>query len=597
MSTSLKNIIAPTPVVTRGKSVFVNGDPKGNNLLYASGNAIIIRNMRDATQADMYYEHPAQTTVAKYAQSGNYIASGDVQGNLRIWDTINKEHPLKITLKVLSGPILDIAWTSDNGRLIVVGDGKERFGAAILWDSGSSCGEITGHSKLILSCDVKSSRPFRAATGAEDFQINWFEGPPFKFNKNLQGEHQRFVNCVRFSPDGNKLVTVGSDKRGVVFDGKTGDKLVELQADSAHTGGIYCVSWSNDNQRFLTASADKTCKVWDSTSGMCLKTFTFGQDTNDQQLGCLWQGDHLISINLNGEISYLDMNNPAKPDRVIKGHNKLISTIAYDNQSKTLFSASYDASLLQWDLTTGIATSFTGDAHKNQITSIKIRGDDIITCAMDDSVKVSKISTRTYGPSIGIDSPAQAVAFCGDVIVAVSMKSIYVIKNGKIVSTTAAAWEPTSVAINKQEVTVGGKDNKIHVFNLSGDSLTAAGTLDNHRGQISDLQYSPCGRYLASADSNREILVWEGKNVKCNGWVHHSARVNAIAFTADSKHLVSAGLDGQIFFWDVENKATSPLQIKNAHPGGVNDTLFIAEKTIASCGNDGAIKFWDVVFR
>jgi hypothetical protein len=50
---------------------------------------------------------------------------------------------------------------------------QERFGAAILWDSGASVGEITGHSKGIASCDFKATRPFRVITGAEDFQANW----------------------------------------------------------------------------------------------------------------------------------------------------------------------------------------------------------------------------------------------------------------------------------------------------------------------------------------------------------------------------------------------------------------------------------------
>jgi hypothetical protein len=47
-----------------------------------------------------------------------------MSGTLRIWDTTQLEHPLKIELKVLSGPIADIAWSADSQRLVVVGDGK-----------------------------------------------------------------------------------------------------------------------------------------------------------------------------------------------------------------------------------------------------------------------------------------------------------------------------------------------------------------------------------------------------------------------------------------------------------------------------------------
>lgn len=43
-----------------------------------------------------------------------------------------------------------------------------------------------------------------------------------------------------------------------------------------------------------------------------------GSNVLDQQLGCLWQKDHLLSISLSGYINYLDKNNPSKPLRVIK---------------------------------------------------------------------------------------------------------------------------------------------------------------------------------------------------------------------------------------------------------------------------------------
>jgi len=80
-------------------------------------------------------------------------------------------------------------------------------------------------------------------------------------------DHTRFVNCVRFSPNGELLVSVGSDKLGVVYDGKTGEKKGEWKG---HDGSIFSVSWSPDSTKILTASADKRCKIWDASSYACL---------------------------------------------------------------------------------------------------------------------------------------------------------------------------------------------------------------------------------------------------------------------------------------------------------------------------------------
>ena len=85
-----------------------------------------------------------------------------------------------------------------------------RYGHVFLWDSGSSVGEIIGHSKPINSIDYRPARPFRVATGGEDRIACWFEGPPFRY-KTAFHDHERFVNVVRFSPNGERLLTGGAD--------------------------------------------------------------------------------------------------------------------------------------------------------------------------------------------------------------------------------------------------------------------------------------------------------------------------------------------------------------------------------------------------
>lgn len=49
--------------------------------------------------------------------------------------------------------------------------------------------------------------------------------------------------------------------------------------------------------------------------------FTFGSAIEDQQLGCLWQGDYLLTVSLSGNINYLDTNNPTCPKRILKVFN------------------------------------------------------------------------------------------------------------------------------------------------------------------------------------------------------------------------------------------------------------------------------------
>jgi len=503
---------------------------------------------------------------------------------------------------VLAGPILDLQWSDDSKRIVAVGEGKERFGAVFLWDSGSSVGEISGHGKAITTVDFKQTRPYRIATGSEDFQVNYFEGPPFKFKRAFK-EHTRFVTCVRFSPDGNKLLTVATDKTGFFYDGKTGDPIGKLNPENGHTAGIYSCAWSPDSKQVLTASADKTCKLWDAETGNCIKTFTISENpqVEDQQLGCLWQGDELLSVALSGDVYYLDINNPAQPKRVVRGHQKFVTALALDTANNALYSGSYDSLIVRWDVATGATLPMVGKGHSNQINRLFVQGSNLVSIAMDDTVRITPVNTRQYsGEAVALDSTPADLAVGKknqDLILTVTLNQVVVLRNGKIANKHALKYQPTSIALSVDEtqIAVGGKDNKIYLYNLSGDKLVDGPVLEGHRGALTALSYSPDGKYLGSADVQRDIFVWDlaSNKIKIQGWVFHSAKVNSLAWSPDSLHLVSGSLDSNIFVWSVEDPSKR-IQVKDAHRGGVNATLWLDNNTVVSAGQDSTVKTWTV---
>lgn len=595
---TLKSVFGATPSTTRGKPIHVGGDPKGNNFLYTCGTSVFIRNVEDPSKTELYTEHTHATTVARYAPSGFYIASGDVVGNVRIWDTTQKEHILKIEIKAISGPIVDLQWSEDSKRIVAVGEGKDKFGSVFLFDSGSSVGEISGHSKPITSCDMKQTRPYRVATGSEDFGVAWLEGPPFKFKK-LMKEHTRFVNCVRFSPDGNKLLTVGGDKLGFIYDGKEGNLIGQLSATDGHSAAIYSCSWSKDSKQILTASADKSCKIWDAETRNCLKTFKFGDAVEDMMVGCLWQNNDLLAFALSGNIYYLDPENPSKPKRVIYGHNKLITCVAYDGTGH-LYTGSYDSSIVQWNTQDGTTNPLIGKGHGNQINRLVVQGNNLVSAAMDDTIRITPLNTRQYsGDAVKLDSIPVSVTAGKSLIFAVNADSIVVIKDGKIVNKHPAKYGPLSVSLNPSEnqLAVGGKDNNVYLYSVTGDKLSDGPVLKGHRGTVGAVSYSHNGAYLASADSNREILVWDTKTnqSKVQGWVFHTAKVNDIAWSPDSVHLASSSVDGAIYIWNIQTPETR-IHIKDAARGGVNGVVWTSNNTVVSVGQDSAVKTWSLNF-
>ncbi len=163
--------------------------------------------------------------------------------------------------------------------------------------------------------------------------------------------------------------------------------------------------------------------------------------------------------------------------------------------------------------------------------------------------------------------------------------------------TLATKYQPTSVAISgdAKEVAVGAKDNSIHILNLNGNELSEGKTLAGHRGFLTALTYSPDGKWLASADQNRDIFVWDRATytLKVEGWVFHNARVTSLAWSSDSKFIVSGALDSHVYVWNVA-EPSKHIAIKTANRGGVNSVLWVDNNTVASAGLDCAVKTWTI---
>lgn len=604
MSYSHKYTFAALPRTQRGTPLVLGGDPKGRNFLYTNGNSVIIRDIENPAISDIYTEHSCQVNVAKYSPSGFYIASGDASGKVRIWDTVNKEHILKNEFQPIGGPLKDIAWSADNQRMVVVGEGRERFGHVFMSDTGTSVGEISGQSKPINSVDFRPARPFRIVCASEDNTLAVFEGPPFKFKCTKQ-EHTRFAQAVRYSPDGSLFASAGFDGKIYLYDGVSSELKGEI-GSPAHKGGVYSLAWSPDNKQLLSCSGDKTCALWDVETRERLTVFNMGPNVEDQQVSCLWQGDHMLSVSLSGVISYLDKDNPDTPRLVIKGHNKPITCLAIHVDRNFVYTASHDGTVIQWNVTTGEALSVGGTGHGNQVNGMRaIKDGGLLTCGIDDTLRLAMPNAEGEAPrytdqAIPLGSQPRAMDHIledGTTIVA-TVKEIAIIFGGTKQSTLPINYEPTCIAIDpkSRHVAVGGSDSKVHMYTLDVRTLTPSSEL-THLGPVTDAAFSPDSKYLVVCDANRKLILYSTDDYKPahnQEWGFHSARVNCVSWSPDSLRVVSGSLDTALIVWNV----TTPnkhLIIKNAHPQSqITGVCWVDDETIVSVGQDANTRVWTV---
>lgn len=598
MAFSNKYIYASLPRTQRGQPIVLGGDPKGKTFLYTNNNSVIIRNIDNPAISDVYTEHSCAVNVAKYSPSGFYIASADQSGKVRIWDTVNKEHILKNEFQPITGPIKDLSWSPDNQRMVVVGEGREKFGHVFMAETGTSVGEISGQSKCINTCDFRPSRPFRIVTGSEDNTVAVFEGPPFKFKMTKQ-EHSRFVQAVKYSPNGALFASAGFDGKVFLYDG-TSSELVAEVGSPAHNGGVYGVAWKPDGTQLLTASGDKTCRLWDVETKTLISEFPMGNQIEDQQVSCLWQGNYLLSVALSGCISYLDVNNPDKPIRVIKGHNKPITVLALSPNRKTIFTGSHDGIVTTWNSDTGENDRIDGTGHGNQINGMKSTEEFVYTCGIDDKLKEINVLNNVYTPFENkLGSQPRGMDIAENTIITTTIKEVIVFENKSKAFSLPVNYEPACVSISpdKTFVAVGGSnDNTVHVYNLSGSSLSPKTEL-KHLGAITDCSFSPNGQYFVACDTYRKVILYKVPEFELahkKEWGFHNARVNCIAWSPNSLLVASGSLDTAIIIWSVTDPAKHTI-IKNAHSQSqITKLAWLDDTTLVSVGQDSNTKIWDI---
>jgi WD repeat-containing protein 1 (actin-interacting protein 1) len=476
------------------------------------------------------------------------------------------------------------------------------------WDTGNTVGECVGHSKRVSSCAYKPSRPFRIFTGSEDMKTIFYAGPPFKFDHS-NASHTNFVNCVRYSPNGEKVVSVSSDKKIQFYDGKTG--LEEGSIVDAHVGSIYSVAFTPDSTKIVTTSADKTIKYWDVATMTCEQTFS-PVDPNeaqvgDMQLGVACAGPLVISLSLNGNLNYFDpASGSLSPVRVVQGHQVAITSLTADRENGIVYTGSFDGVVCATNFAQGgVCTRLVGTdkrntagaAHGGMVSGMTVVGNTLYSIGWDDALRKADVSTHHYLSETPTNGQPTGIASSGDLIASVTNSEINVYRGDEVVvSLGNLSYQPQCVSmLGSIELAVGGSDCKTHIYSIGESSLTEITTIET-RSKVTAVAYNPLGESLAIVDEGRQVELyarntWEP--IVKGRWVFHTSRINCLAWSPSGTQLASGSLDENIFIWNTANPSNK-LHLPYCHMSGVTGVAWLDEERLVSAGSDHVIVSWKI---
>ncbi|KAJ3475494.1 hypothetical protein NLI96_g11802 [Meripilus lineatus] len=583
------------PITARGEGTKLSSSK--DKIAYANGRTVIIRDLKNPGADIAYSGHIQNATVARISPSGYYCASGDSAGNIRVWDTVGEEQVLKAEYRVISGRVTDLDWDGESKRIIAVGDGKERFGHAFMMDTGSSTGEIMGHSKVPNAVSIRQQRPYRAATAGDDTTIIFYQGPPYKYVKAIK-THTKFVQDVRYSPSGDHFVSVGSDAKVFLYDGKTGDTLAEV-TDSPHSGTIYGASWSQDSKSFVTSAADGTVKLWDVEARKATTTWTLGPGLSNQQVGNTWTaGDDIVSLSISGDLNIFDKRVGTNPARVLQAPSKAV-TSAISSRPGTFIAGTADGRVLSHDGES--YKTIDGSGHSSYVVGITATSDGpVYSTGYDDQVREIDLKGQSFvQASCPTASQPKSIAVAKDQTVFVAeANAVEAIRSNQKVHELKPSFSPSSVAASGSIVAVGGEDQKVRLYDWDGKTLKETAVLEGNKSVISALAFSPDGSLLVSGETSGRVLLFDVKERKLitSRWSFHTARILSLAWTEDGQHCASGSLDTHVYIWSVK-KPMKNISIKNAGTGGVSAVFWLSPMKLGSTGADGCVRVWDIVFH
>ncbi len=593
--------------------------------------------------------HEKEVSSIAITPNGKWLVSGGHDCTVRLW-SLERSFDESIIIGTHNSGVLSVA-ISPNGQWLASSedeywlDSKHKYQPIIkLWNIESlddlanlndldvnnlSPIDLTGYNSAIrtLAFDPDSKI---LASGTKDHKIILWDLDAKPDPIAIKSSHGNFLDFGRevytlsFSPDGKILAAGGemktckcdmsdhqdiknekkevscitiwklynSDKSQVISPQQPIDVMMEKLPKRGQKLIVRSLVFHPTQKNILVAgSTDGRVRIWKNCYRNTLPQFLNGDQYNAEHQGIInavafsSNGDCLASGGDDQKVRLWDWksrNSNLQP-KVLKDYMGISSLVFTEkNGVKMLASGSWNYSIHLWKLNYRSACpEILPNGHENNIESVAFSPDGSLVASgsWDRTVRIWRLGNL-------LESTAQPI------ILKKHTNRVWCV-----------VFSPPIGSYNSILAT-GGEDKKVYLWDVNNfdshiKSFKPIKTLNCFRDGVSSIAFSPDGTMIAVGTwkMDSQIYLWHTSNFDAGPIIldKHGWSVTSVAFSHDSKKLVSGCDDAHIRLWDL-NKIDWTNRKFNGHPiilkghnSRVRSVVFNSDGILASSSDDYSI--------
>ena len=419
------------------------------------------------------------------------------------------------------------------------------------------------------------------------------------------------IKSLQFSPDG-RLLASATAQTIVVLD-VAGRRIVTSLCVAEN--GVYGIAFAPDGRYLAAVSDDGQLTIWETANWTKIQSI---KEHSGWALAVDFSADGRL-IATSGDDGTLVVRKTAdwSIDKTIATGRPDLISVSFSSDGKRLATASIAGPIDVWNLElqrpTGASLAIPGPSDRRWKVRYSPDGKLLAVASWGGTVRLFDASTLTYSGSIdGNDHWINDIAFSKDSSLLITASESGAVRIWKLADVHAIFY---TVLDDSRETLVGryspdgksfasgGRDGYARLYHVDADGRLAFACAVRHEDWVNTLAFSPDSRSVVSAGTsarkeNNTVRIWDAATCRSVRELSIGRRmVRSVSFSHDGGSVAWSTDSGEVWLADVSKRDNGELLIRLQNPGG-RELAFSPDGKLLAVGSiNGGLEIWDLKTR